>query len=210
MVPLSCDSCDPRSPPLQKPRQPAGLCRFCLLVPSMSAQAPEHWLDEVELVAFDAPADPAADDAGNLHAFLDMLAHAEGTPRFSTRDGYDVMVGGSTFDSFDDHPRQAVWLPAYGINSTAAGRYQFLIRTWDDLAHRFHLRDFSPASQDEAAKQLIRQCKALGMVYDGHIADAIHACRRIWASLPGAGYGQREIDTDELLGIYGRAGGNIA
>ncbi len=161
-------------------------------------------------MGFDVSVDPAADDAGNLAAFLDTIAYAEGTPRFSSNEGYDVLVGGTIFDGFADHPRQSVWLKSYNIHSTAAGRYQFLVRTWDDLANRFHLTDFSPASQDEAAKQLIRQCTALGMVYDGHIADAIHACRRIWASLPGAGYGQREIDTDELLGVYVRAGGNIA
>lgn len=176
----------------------------------MPAHAPANWLDEVELVGFDAPVDPAADDASNLAAFLDTIAYAEGTPRFSLIEGYDVLVGGKTFDGFDDHPRQSVWLKSYNIHSTAAGRYQFLVRTWDDLAKRFHLTDFSPTSQDEAAKQLIRQCRALGLVYDGRIAEAIHACRRIWASLPGAGYGQRELDTDELLGVYVLAGGHIA
>ncbi len=176
----------------------------------MAASLPLHWFDEIELVGFDTSIDPTADDASNLAAFLDTIAYAEGTPRFSSIEGYDVLVGGKTFYDFDDHPRQSMWLPNLGIHSTAAGRYQFLVRTWDDLANRFHLPDFSPASQDEAAKQLIRQCRALGLVYDGRIAEAIHGCRRIWASLPGAGYGQRELDTDELLGVYVRAGGHIA
>ncbi|WFM72945.1 glycoside hydrolase family 104 protein [Halomonas sp. CKK8] len=174
----------------------------------MSAHAPVDWLGEVELVPFDPPADPAADDKGNVAAFLDMLAHAEGTTRFGDEDGYDVLVGGELFDSYHDHPRRLVFLPAYEISSSAAGRYQFLASTWDDLAARFGLRDFSPASQDVGAIQLIRQCRALGLVHDGRIREAIHACRRIWASLPGAGYGQREVATDELLAIYRQAGGN--
>ncbi len=174
----------------------------------MSAHAPAHWLDEVELVPFDPPVDPAADDEGNVAAFLDMLAHAEGTIRYGDQDGYNVIVGGRLFSDYSDHPRQPIALPRYGISSTAAGRYQFLSRTWDDLATRFKLRDFSPASQDAGAIQLIRQCKALGLIHDGRIREAIHACRRIWASLPGAGYGQREVDTDELVEVYRGAGGH--
>ncbi|MEQ5770019.1 glycoside hydrolase family 104 protein [Halomonas sp. H33-56] len=139
-----------------------------------------------------------------------MLAHAEGTDRYGDQGGYDVLVGGELFRSYDDHPRRSVYLPAYGIRSTAAGRYQFLVGTWDDLVARFGLPDFSPASQDAGAMQLIRQCRALDLVYDGKIHEAIHACRRIWASLPGAGYGQREVATDELVEVYRQAGGLVA
>lgn len=174
----------------------------------MSAHSPFRWYDEAELVRHESTVDPTADDADNLAAFLDMLAHAEGTDRYGDQQGYNVLVGGGLFSSYHDHPRQSIYLPAYKIRSTAAGRYQFLIRTWDDLAKRFDLPDFSPASQDEGAKQLIRQCKALQLVYDGRIRDAIHACRRIWASLPGAGYGQREVATDELVAVYRAAGGS--
>ncbi|WP_447044065.1 glycoside hydrolase family 24 protein [Vreelandella sp. H-I2] len=172
----------------------------------MSAHSPNRWYEEAELLRFEPPA-PVDTHPGSVVAFLDMLAHAEGTPRFGREDGYDVMVGGRTFDSYDDHPRQLVWLPAYAIHSSAAGRYQFLTRTWDDLAKRFGLADFTPASQDLGAIHLVRQCKALALIHDGRIRDAIHACRKIWASLPGAGYGQRELATDELLSFYKAAGG---
>ncbi|WP_129138803.1 glycoside hydrolase family 24 protein [Modicisalibacter coralii] len=176
----------------------------------MPAYAPRTWLGEAELVPFDPPVDPAADDAGNLAAFLDMLAHAEGTVRFGDQDGYNVLVGGGLFHSYADHPRRSIWLPAYGIHSTAAGRAQFLESTWDDLVERFGFTDFTPASQDAAATQLIRQCKALRLIYDGRIRDAIHACRTIWASLPGAGYGQREVAMAELVDVYRQAGGHVA
>lgn len=172
----------------------------------MSAHSPTHWLEEAELLRFEPPV-PIDTRAGNVSAFLDMLAHAEGTPRFGTQDGYNVIVGGATFNSYQDHPRQLVWLPAYEIRSSAAGRYQFLTRTWDDLVRRYKLPDFTPASQDASAVHLIRQCKALSLIYDGRICEAIYACRRIWASLPGAGYGQRELATDELMQVYHGAGG---
>lgn len=172
----------------------------------MSALSPAHWFEEAALLRSE-PRAPVDTFAGNVSAFLDTLAFAEGTPRFGNQDGFNVIVGGETFNSYDDHPRKLVWLPAYQIHSSAAGRYQFLIRTWDDLAERFGLADFTPASQDLGAVHLIRQCKALSLVHDGRIRDAIHACRNIWASLPGAGYGQRELATDELLSVYKTAGG---
>ncbi|RUR43352.1 glycoside hydrolase family 104 protein [Halomonas populi] len=172
----------------------------------MSAHSPTHWLEEAELLRFEPPA-PIDTRVGNVAAYLNMLAHAEGTPRFGKQNGYNVIVGGATFSSYHDHPRQLVWLPAYEIRSSAAGRYQFLTRTWDDLVKRYKLPDFTPASQDAGAVHLIRQCKALALIHDGRIREAIHACRRIWASLPGAGYGQRELATDELLRVYHDAGG---
>ena len=54
------------------------------------------------------PAPPKDTRAGNVAAFLDTLAFAEGTPRFGNQDGFNVIVGGKTFNSYDDHPRQRV------------------------------------------------------------------------------------------------------
>lgn len=175
----------------------------------MAAEPPINWYSAADLQR-DDPEQPEDYRVANVRAFLDMLAHAEGTIRYGDDDGYNVMVGGELFSGYNDHPRQSVYLPAYDIRSTAAGRYQFLIRTWDDLAARFDLSDFTPASQDAGAVALIRQCKALHLVRAGRVADASHACRRIWASLPGAGYGQRELETTELVTVYRDAGGQVA
>jgi len=38
---------------------------------------------------------------------------------------------------------------------------------------------------------------------------AIQKCNHIWASLPGAGYGQRENKLDDLLAVYKQEGGNV-
>ncbi|UMB75384.1 glycoside hydrolase family 104 protein [Dickeya fangzhongdai] len=157
----------------------------------------------------------------NLQAFLDMLAFSEGTANHQlTRNrGYDVIVTGADgkpeiFTDYRDHPfangRPAKVFNKQGQRSTAAGRYQQLYRYWPTYKKQLRLPDFSPASQDTLAIQLIRERRALDDVLAGRIACAIVACNNIWASLPGAGYGQREHDADRLLSVYQQAGGRLA
>ena len=150
----------------------------------------------------------AQGEAGdNVCAFLDMLAFAEGTILYGGDDGYNVLVGGKTFDSYEKHPKVYVPLTRYKVTSSAAGRYQFLWKTWQALALKLNLPDFGPVSQDRAAIELIRERKALLDVREGNIILAIQKCRPIWASLPGAGYGQREHKLADLLREYSKAGG---
>ncbi|MNM83533.1 Phage lysozyme [compost metagenome] len=148
----------------------------------------------------------------NVTAFLQMLAWSEGTDngRQPTRDrGYDVIVGGQLFRSYADHPRVLVDLPKLGIQSTAAGRYQLLRRYYDAYRKTLNLRDFSPLSQDLIALQQIRERRALPLIQAGRITEAIAKVRNIWASLPGAGYGQHEQKLDRLLDVYRQAGGEV-
>lgn len=149
----------------------------------------------------------------NMTAFLSMLAYSEGTDNGcqpTKNKGYDVIVGGSLMTSYADHPRKLVDLPKLGIKSTAAGRYQILSKYYDAYKKQLRLPDFSPASQDAIALQLIRECKAVDDIEAGRIADAIHKCRSRWASLPGAGYGQHEQKLDKLIAVYKAAGGTVA
>ena len=69
------------------------------------------------------------------------------------------------------------------------------------------LPDFSPLSQDRLAIQLIRERGALDDIRAGRIERAISRCRNIWASLPGAGYGQREHSLEKLVTVWRTAGG---
>lgn len=141
----------------------------------------------------------------NLQAFLDTIAYSEGTdkPGQPTKNrGYDVVVGGSLFTDYIDHPRRLVDLPKLGIKSTAAGRYQILARFYDAYKKQLKLPDFSPASQDKIAIQLIKECKALDDINAGRIKDALVKCRSRWASLPGAGYGQFEHKADTLVNYF--------
>lgn len=144
----------------------------------------------------------------NLKAFLDMIAVSEGTAG-KGNDGYNVIVGGNLFDSYDDHPRKLVWLRS-GLASTAAGRYQLLKRYYDAYKKQLNLPNFSPLSQDLIAIQQIRERGALQDIEKGYISVAIDKVKNIWASLPGAGYGQHENSLDKLITAYKDAGGTVA
>lgn len=154
----------------------------------------------------------AAEIHPNLAAFLDMIAWAEGTDngRQRTMDrGYDVVVGGDNFVGYADHPRIMVSLPALKIKSSAAGRYQLLSRYFDAYKRSLNLPDFSPASQDKIAIQQIRERRAIPAIERGDFETAVKAVKNIWASMPGAGYGQHEQHILKLAAAYEAAGGVI-
>lgn len=148
----------------------------------------------------------------NVCAFLDMIAYSEIGEKLMavSEDGYNVIVGGSLFESYADHPRKLVDLPRLGVKSTAAGRYQLLARYYDAYKAKLHLSDFSPLSQDLIAIQQLRETRALPLIMEGNLAGAINRCANIWASLPGAGYGQHENKLSDLQLAYLNAGGALA
>ena len=65
----------------------------------------------------------------------------------------------------------------------------------------------SPKSQDAVALQQIKERGALPMIDRGDIRQAIDRYSNIWASLPGAGYGQFEHKADSLIAKFKEAGG---
>ncbi len=149
----------------------------------------------------------------NLNAFLDMIAVSEGTAGIGD-DGYNVLVGStrnkpSLFHSYAAHPGVIVDL-GRGLKSSAAGRYQILGRFALAYSRQLGLKDFSPESQDKIAIQLIKECGALDEIKAGKIVRAIYLCRSRWASLPGAGYGQRENSMGRLLVAFKEAQGETA
>jgi len=147
----------------------------------------------------------------NQKAFLDMIAFSEIGPRLleASDNGYNVLVGGSLFQGYADHPRRMIDLPRLGIKSTAAGRYQLLARYFDAYKRLLKLPDFSPASQDAIAIQQIKERGALVDVEAGRFAAAVDRCHNIWASLPGAGYGQHENKLADLQAAFVAAGGRV-
>lgn len=157
----------------------------------------------------------------NLQAFLDALAWSEGTSTSPATkcSGYDVIVTGidgkpEIFTDFSDHPfnkgRPSKKINSRGLTSNASGRYQFMLKDWEHYKAQLGLPDFGPDSQDKWAIQLIKERKALPDIEAGNIESAVNKCRNIWASLPGAGYGQREHSMEELIARYKAAGGTVA
>ena len=131
-------------------------------------------------------------------AFLDMLA-VWGTDngRQKTRNhGYDVIVGGELFTDYPDH-RKLVTLNSK-LKSTGAGRYQLLSRWWMPTASSLAWKTSLRKVRDAVALQIMER-GALPMIDRGDIRQAIDRCSNIWASLPGAGYGQFEHKADSLI-----------
>lgn len=127
----------------------------------------------------------------SARGLLDTIAGTESP-------GYNVGYGGGKFSSYADHPRVAHLItsgPNAGKTSTAAGRYQFLASTWDDIASKYGLKDFTPENQDKAAWYLAqeeyhrktgRSLTADVKSNDPRIRAGIGpALRGQWTSLPG-------------------------
>ena len=152
---------------------------------------------------------------GNRGAFLDMLAISENTLAVlkASDDGYNVLVSSLPghvviFPSYKDHPRIKINI-GRGLVSTAAGRYQCLEHIFDFYKENLHLTDFSPPNQDAIAIEQIKECHALPLIDIGDIEGAIEKVAHIWASLPGANYGQHENKITLLLTDYQQAGGTL-
>src|SRR5712691_7407529 len=156
---------------------------------------------------FSGVGDVNAIDA-NVAAFLAMIRASEGT---AGPDGYRTIFGGRLFDNnFVDHPRVRVPFTQTDGKpniSTAAGAYQFTVRTWEDLAAKLGLPDFSPPNQDAGAMELIRERSALDDVKAGRFDDAVNKVATVWASLPGSPYPQRTRSRDFVRIAYEQNGG---
>ena len=117
-------------------------------------------------------------------ALLATLRYAEGTKGPKS---YTTLFGGGQFSDLSRHPRKVVNTPNY--SSAAAGAYQFMPGTWEEVSKALNLTDFSPASQDIGALYKARQrllpLGGLGYIKEkGLTAEALNALAPEWASLP--------------------------
>ena len=129
--------------------------------------------------------------------------------------GYTTMFGGGQFTDLSKHPDKVI--SKSGYNSSAAGAYQFLTPTWTGAAKALGLKDFSPESQEQAARYLT---KNRGVDPDKIITDFqtfkdnLDKLAPEWASMPYQGespdgfgkgrsyYGQGGISAEEAWKIY--------
>jgi muramidase (phage lysozyme) len=145
-----------------------------------------------------------------LHKFLALIAYSEGTSSstITQDDGYDVIVSGvhgpERFDDYSEHPfaSREPKLVRPGLYSTAAGRYQILLRYWKVYKQRLSLPDFGHDSQDAVAVQMLRERRALPLIEAGQIEQAVVACSAIWASFPGNDYQQNAHSMKALLEFW--------
>lgn len=119
---------------------------------------------------------------------LDIIAASENAD-------YNTTFGGGTFDDFSRHPniqRKFKQKDGKTSSSGAAGRYQFLKGTWNDLQEKLGLKDFSPRNQDIGALALLDQARgsggksALELALEGNYQGMVEKAGNIWASFPSA------------------------
>lgn len=156
--------------------------------------------------------------AHNIQAWLDLIAACEGT---NTPDGYRALFGyhpiyrpTRLFDNgFRQHPNirfQFTQTDGTINYTTAAGRYQFIFKTWLGVSTKLALPDFSPLSQDLAAIELTTERDALIDVQLGDIQTAIDKCAAEWASLPSSKYPQPKRTIEFARNAFTQAGGMLA
>jgi muramidase (phage lysozyme) len=136
----------------------------------------------------------------NVRTFLDLISETEGT----TKHGYSTAFGGGVLPALNDHPRTVQTFGKKGEKTSAAGRYQFLQSTWDDVAKKYGLTDFGPTSQDIAAVELLRRNGALSDVLNGDFKQAIARSGATWASLPSSPYNQPKKSNKAVDSILAR------
>ncbi len=152
-------------------------------------------------------------NTSNRTAFLSMIGQSEvGAALIGETDsGYNVLCGATpnnplTFSDYSTHPN----ILNQAFDSTAAGLYQINHPTWLTLCKQTGLSDFSPATQDAMAIQLITNKGALADVDAGNFAAAVQACGPVWASLGYNNYGQPTNQLETLQAWYQAAGGTVA
>lgn len=165
----------------------------------------------------------AALDHPNVVAFGRVVRAGESHE--SDDEAYAALYGwkpgnGRTFTDFTDHPRQA-FRSSYGWTS-AAGAYQAMVAvpgkvtvdTWGDFVRWCEGQDYAPkfgqADQDLFFAWCLQRRGALPLLFAGRVREAIAACDREWASLPGSPYGQPTRTLDQALATYARWGGTTA
>ncbi|HEY6010644.1 MAG TPA: hypothetical protein VIX18_04160, partial [Nitrospirota bacterium] len=110
----------------------------------------------------------------NLQAFLHVIREGESS---NDESAYTILNGGEHFIAPPwEHPSRV----GKGGTSTAAGAYQFVIKTWRNVAAQYGLPDFSPINQDCGAVALIVQHGAMDLVLSGRPLEAIRRINSKW------------------------------
>jgi muramidase (phage lysozyme) len=137
-------------------------------------------------------------------ALHDTISFAEGT-RGRSKDGYDVMFSNAIATSCKRHPNQC---HAFGNTcSTAAGRYQFLTKTWTGVASARGFTTFEPENQEKGAAYQIGNVRRVTVpqgraMTAAEFSNAMSKLSYEWASLPPGRYGQPKKSMAVMRSTY--------
>lgn len=138
-------------------------------------------------------------------ALHDAIAFAEGTKDKGGKDGYNVGFAYKLFASCGAHPNIKTCSGKYC--STAAGRYQFLKKTWDATAKALGTSDFGPDQQELGAQHLIAKVRKVSVPQERamtatEFSGAMKKLSYEWASLPPGRYGQPSKTQTQMRSHY--------
>ncbi len=140
----------------------------------------------------------------NVTAFLRVIRQGESS---QSVDAYSMINGGGTFTDLSRHPFSGLKTTQGG---KAAGAYQFIPTTWDELSQTLPGGDFSPLWQSIRCVQLIAERGALPAIMAGECAKAIEVLRPTWTSLPGAAESSGHYTLPQALAVFQEYGGTLA
>lgn len=150
-----------------------------------------------------------------LRALMRTISAAES----NTSQPYRILYGGEMVSELSRHPDICVEIvagPNTGNCTTAAGRYQFLTKTWNEKAEQYHPDppawfevwgeySFDPESQDLVVYRWLNDTAAWGVdipaaLREGRLDDVLRRLSGTWTSL---GYGiESNSMTHRLPRIY--------
>ncbi|MBC8169057.1 MAG: endolysin [Synechococcus sp.] len=183
------------------------------LAHSIHAERSSERLNQAEQVASALQQDVKTDQKASPYsitlerrALLNTIRFAEGTWKDGHDLGYRTLYGGGQFEDLSKHPERVV---VKRYVSAAAGAYQFLPTTWQEVSGRLNLPSFSPDHQDQAALHLVKRRGALHEVdQKGLTAKAMNSLAPEWASFPThsglSAYGQPVKSHAELASFYSK------
>jgi muramidase (phage lysozyme) len=156
----------------------------------------------------------AARGAVSVHqkALHDAIAYAEGTRNRGDNDGYDVGFAYRKIASCAHHPNKVTCSGRYC--STAAGRYQFLKRTWDSTARATGADAFAADDQERGAEYLVKRVRKVVVperaMTATEFSNALKKLSYEWASLPPGRYGQPMRSEAQVRAAYCEALGSCS
>jgi muramidase (phage lysozyme) len=136
----------------------------------------------------------------NVRKFLDMIQKAEGSK------GYAYGFNNTKLDSLDSHPgisTEFTETDGKKNKTTAAGKYQFVEKTWNGVRDKLGLTSFNGPEQEAAAVELLRQRGALEAIRAGDWATALAKTGPEWASLPTSPYKQAKRSMEFVYDALG-------
>ena len=130
----------------------------------------------------------------NVQAFGDEIAKAEGTAGHGPQ-SYNVLYGGRLIPDLSKHP--SIYQQGPSGPTSAFGRYQFVKRTWDEIAPTLGLTDMSPEAQDLAMVARLYQRGQLDNVLAGNFDQARRNLGDEWEGFKRGGRGAPSMSNDD-------------